>query len=548
MLMEEFGPVTVEQLRELFEEGTLSQADLVRCETDDAWTTFGAVKPSLFPDLGAPPAATMEEIGDLSELAFEFEDAGPTMRRETYSHESAEDPPPVSTATVSVPPMQSQTPTVADSVASVSSPRVSAPKLEHSEEPAEEWFCESFGQVLGPLSFAELIELGESGALDASDRVRCGVRGIWKTVDCLPRVMKAVAVGRAIEVDPAIASVTTDGRFGDAADSILANDTRGMVEQPQQSTANEPDFELSAEPVQRAKPVERTEPAELEKPVEPARQNKPAEPAAAVQPQEAETVSPKSRSRNPRPKNRKNAKGEGELLDEIFDDVFNDDTPPARSNAAMLSFTAASATASAGSSMNTPVPTTPPMSPQSPMTAAHSASAPQVSSRPAGASLAAAAMAASAASRPSSKSSRSSFEVNPATIGILVAVMVVAAGGWYVWQNGIPFLSGSANGNGTYDKEGALKILQATMDRYKAVGDNPSEAEWKEFSMKTNSELSVLFKTVYDQAGATPSGASCLAATMCLMKISRASRDNKEFIEKNLAEYERQIAIVSKDP
>lgn len=124
--------------------------------------------------------------------------------------------------------------------------------------------------------------------------------------------------------------------------------------------------------------------------------------------------------------------------------------------------------------------------------------------------------------------------------------MLVAAGGWYVWQNGIPGFSGSSNGNGTFDKAGAIKVLQATMDRYKAVADNPSESDWKEFSAKTNAELSTLFKTVYDQAGATPSGAACLAATMCLMKISRARPDNKEFIEKNLAEFERQIAIVNK--
>jgi hypothetical protein len=151
-----------------------------------------------------------------------------------------------------------------------------------------------------------------------------------------------------------------------------------------------------------------------------------------------------------------------------------------------------------------------------------------------------------ATARPSSKSSRSSFEVNPATIGILVAVMLVAAGGWYVWQYGIPAFSGSSNGNGTFDQAGAVKVLQATMDRYKAVADSPSESEWKDFSSKTSAELSALFKTVYDRAGATPSGASCLAATMCLMKIARTNPDNKEFIDKNLAEYERHFALLNK--
>lgn len=523
MLMEEFGPVTDEQLRELFKEGTLSEADLVRNENTDDWTTFAAMKPSLFGDSDDRPKAEMEEIGDLSELAFEFEDSGPTMRRETYSQESAEDPPPISIEPVSVPRMQSPTPAAANSVEPVASSRIPAPQPEQSDQPAEEWFCESLGQVLGPMSFDELIELGESGALDASDRLRCGVRGIWKTLDCLPRVMKAVAIGRAIEVDPVVVSETTQKRVGAAASETLANATsmpaETVAEQPQQPTAHEPEFALSAEP---------------------------AEPSA-VQPQEPETVSTKSRSRSPRPKRRKNAKGEGELLDEIFDDVFNDDSPPARSSATAQSFAVSSATSAAGSSMNTPVQTTPPtMSAQNPVTAAYSASASasQDSSRAAGASLAASAMAA-AASRSTSKSSRSSFQVNPATIGILVAVMVVAAGGWYVWQNGIPGFSGSSNGNGTFDREGALKVLQTTLDRYKAVADNPSESEWREFSGKTNAELATLFKTVYDRAGATPSGASCLAATMCLMKIARANPDNKEFIEKNLAEFEKQMAILT---
>ena len=538
MLMEEFGPVTVEQLRVLFDEGTLSDADLVRSETDDDWTAFAAVKTSLFANSGDRPMAAIEEIGDLSELAFEFEDSGPTTRHAAYAQESAVDPRPVSTAAGPGPLMQSPALIEADFFSPVSSPQVPAPQSPSNDQHAEEWFCESFGQVLGPMSFDELIELGESGALDENDRVRCGVRGIWKTLDCLPRVMRAVAVGRAIEVDPAVESGTTQNRLGDAASSSVENDTRGqvgpMAEQPQQSTANEPEFELSAEPADTPEPAQRAKPAQ------------PAKPAAAVQSQEPETVSPKSRSRNPRPKRRKNAKGEEELLDEIFDDVFNDDSPPPRSNSAMQPFAASSATASAGASMSTPVQTMPPtMSPQNSMTAANSASTSQGSSRAAGASLAAAAMAA-AASRPSSKRSGSSFKVNPATIGILVAVMLVAAGGWHVWQNGVPFLSGSSNGNGTFDKDGAVKILQATMERYKAVADNPSDSEWKEFSAKTNAELSVLYKTVYDQAGLTPSAAPCLAATMSLMKISRAKPDNKELIDKNLAEYERSMALLKK--
>lgn len=468
MLMEEFGPITVEQLRELFEEGVLNEADLVRSENGDVWTTMAAVKSSL--SASGHSGRAMEEIVDLSELAFDFEDSGPTARRGAYAQGSTQDVSPVSMEPLPGSLVQSPGPMAADSGSPVSSPRGLGPQMPTSGQPAEEWFCESLGQVLGPMSFEKLISLGESGALDALDRVRCGERGLWKTVDCLPRVMRAVAVGRAV-----------------------------------------------------------------------------------VRPQKPETVPTKSRDKNPRTKRRKNVKGEEELLDEIFDDVFHDDSPPSRSNSAAQSFATSSATAPAGASINTPGQTTPPtVSPQNPMTAensasaANSASASQESSRAAGARLTAAAMAAAAAKRPSSKSAGSSFDVNPATIGILMAVMLVAAGGWYVWQNGIPGFSGSSTGNGTFDRDGAVEILQATMDRYKAVPDNPSESEWKEFSEKTKTELSALFKTVYDRAGSTPKGAACLAATMCLIKIARSKPDNKEFIDENLAEFERQVAFAMK--
>lgn len=169
------------------------------------------------------------------------------------------------------------------------------------------------------------------------------------------------------------------------------------------------------------------------------------EPSTAVPPQEPETVLTKSKGRNNRTKRRRNTKGEEKMLDEIFDDVFNDDSPPARSNPAAQSFAALSATASAS----------------------------QESSRAAGDRLTAAAT----VTRPSAKSSRSSFEANPATIGMLVAVMLVAAGGWYVWQNGIPSFSGSGNGNGTLTRPEPLRYCRQQWigtRRWSTVRPNPN--------------------------------------------------------------------------
>ncbi len=499
MLMEEFGPVTVEQLRELFDDGTLSDGDLVRSEADDVWTSLAAVKQSLFAGAVDRLEPAMEEIGELSELAFEFEESGPTTRRRAYTQESAreaiQESPPVAKTPVSGSVVQSPGPVAAITVPPVASPRGQTPQPPANDQPADEWFCESLGQVMGPMSFDELIELGESGALDANDRVRCGERGIWKTVDCLPRVMRAVAVRSAIHVDPAVVSATTQKRLGDAAVAAMAHPTEAPVE-----------------PVAEVPPL----PPQIQQP-----------PAAIPQ---------KSKAAKPPRKTSRNAKGEEELLDEIFDDVFNDASPPAKTATTSQSMTAASATES---SMNTPAP---PMRPPIPAAPAYSSPASQDSSRAAGARLTAAAM----ASRSSKKSYGSSFEANPATIGILVAVMLVAAGGWYVWQNGIPGGSSSVSGNGDFDRAGAVKVLQARVSLYKALGDSPSESEWNDFSNSTTKELSALFNSVHAQAGATPHGAACLAATRCVMKIAKTQPDNKELIEKNLVEFERHIVRVTK--
>jgi len=107
-------------------------------------------------------------------------------------------------------------------------------------------------------------------------------------------------------------------------------------------------------------------------------------------------------------------------------------------------------------------------------------------------------------------------------------------------------LSGSMNGNGSFDRTGAVKALEAAMARYKAVGSSPSEDAWKQFSVKTKLEMSALFKSVYERAGATPQGAACLAAITSLMKIASTTPDNTEAIEKHIAEFERQIPLVTK--
>jgi hypothetical protein len=264
------------------------------------------------------------------------------------------------------------------------------------------------------------------------------------------------------------------------------------------------------------------------------------QPASATD--SAKPSSGKSKAAKARPKRRKNAKGEDELLDEIFDDVFNDENAPSLPKTPMHSLNAASTVSSAAIPASHPLPNTGPQSPTA--SPSYGASPPSsMSSGSNSAGLAAAAM----ASRPvsTSRSSGRSFDINPKAIGLFVAILLVGAGGYYVWQSGM--FSGSANGTGNFDRTGAVKVLQAAMARYKAVGTSPSEEEWKQFSVKTKLEMSALFKSVYDQAGATPQGAACLAAITSLMKIAAATPDNTEAIEKHIADFEKQIPLVTKD-
>ena len=520
LMIEEFGPVTVEQLQDLVESGTLSDGDLVRQESSEVWIPISDVRQSLFVDGNDDLPSLNEEIGDLSELAFEFEDSGPTTKRGAYSEDVDAD---------GSPSIQTSTPIVPTSLSATSSPPATPPQESLPpalEEVREEWFCESLGQVMGPMSFEELIELGKGGALDANDRVKCGERGAWKIVEHLPSVMRAVALSRTIEIDPQTVSSTTQKRLGDAAYAAMVNSPE-VSEAP---TAPQPQLQPSTP--KAASPTTSkvaAAPADLPQPNENASATESAKPSPE-----------KSKATKSRPKRRKSAKGEDKLLDEIFDDVFNDDNAPAISNKPMHSIAAASVN-----------PQAPPYNsvPQNPTAApsySASSASTSVGSNSSGsnaAGLAAAAMAARSVT--SSKSSRPSVKIDPKSIGIFVAILLVGACGYYVWQNGLPFM-GSPNGSGNFDRAGAVKVLEAAMARYKAVGSSPSDAEWKEFSVKTKLEMSALFKSVYDRAGATPQGAECLASIMCLMKIAGTTPGNTELIDKNVEEFQKHIVLVTK--
>lgn len=53
---------------------------------------------------------------------------------------------------------------------------------------SEAWYCKAFGQELGPMSFADLLELVERADVLPSDDVKCGEDGAWRAASLEARL------------------------------------------------------------------------------------------------------------------------------------------------------------------------------------------------------------------------------------------------------------------------------------------------------------------------------------------------------------------------
>lgn len=141
LLGEEFGPVTAESMRELIQEGTISDSDPVRPVDSAEWRPASSCAELQGADDGS--------ISDLSELSFEFEESGPTARRTAYG---AEVPAPV---------------TEAESIPEVKGP--------------VGYFYQVQGVSLGPIPLQSLVQLAAGGRLLASDLVQAEGDKLWRT-------------------------------------------------------------------------------------------------------------------------------------------------------------------------------------------------------------------------------------------------------------------------------------------------------------------------------------------------------------------------------
>ncbi len=127
------------------------------------------------------PSEEPEIITDLSELSFDFEETTPSIRRPVYRSAVLE----------SDPGELSEELELLDSLAG-----------QITGDGPPEFYCKPLGQLLGPMSLAELRIMAESGALAGDDLVRYGENGEWKPAETLARLAESLHRGSSITSEP----------------------------------------------------------------------------------------------------------------------------------------------------------------------------------------------------------------------------------------------------------------------------------------------------------------------------------------------------------
>lgn len=189
---EEFGPVSGESLRELLKEGTLSSSDKVRSVSSAEWIAAERVAA----DLQSPS----DLASDLSELSFEFEESGPTSRRNAYQPN--------------------------DSDAPTAKPQTRDPDADDAvEDDRLLYFLQVGEESIGPVTIDILIRRAESGKLLASNMVRSEDDDEWQPASEVHELSVAFLLrdmhGEAPVSEPSAGSSTASKPAGTAAGATV---------------------------------------------------------------------------------------------------------------------------------------------------------------------------------------------------------------------------------------------------------------------------------------------------------------------------------------
>ena len=293
-----------------------------------------------------------ETITDLSELSFDFEEATPSNRRPVYGSATEDLSPGELTEELEL----------LDSLAG-----------QITGDGPPEFYCKPLGQLLGPMSLAELRIMAESGSLAEDDLVRYGENGEWKPASSLPRLAESLHRGSSITAAPVASAPPSTRRlfqtgFRPTGDSFGEDTSNTPPKTALDPAAAAPEKEVAPAPAaveskvvtSDKTPVDNTS-ATVNTPAEASESNDKSHPEAETQTQAiADPRRKKSAKKSPgakkagkkssakkKPAKKRNDEDDA-ILNDIFSEVFADDQKTQRSSMppAASSATEAPATAS----------------------------------------------------------------------------------------------------------------------------------------------------------------------------------------------------------
>lgn len=463
MLGEEFGPVSAAGLKQLIADGMLEASDLVRPADSSDW--IPVAKTALM-DSDTDPS---EVLTDLSELNFRFEESGSGAK-----------------------------PARGPAIANV-------PREVPEEPPAPLWFHQFFGQVLGPIPLTELVQLAESGSLNAGDAVRCGVAGEWQSAGDVPEVAAALLLnsGGDTTSGPRVSAAPGRSLFASAAADAekakaLADAERARLQAASAAVVRPDPAATPAQPTPAAAPA-----------------TLPARPAAAG----------KSGGR------RGGKKAEEQLVDNILSEVFAE-TParpetPAAGSAARVEPQPSSGEAESGTARTTPAP--PPA--RDALTAAAGAGS-------SAAAVSGSSWSAGAAPRPTlsspaparakssgSKSGGGGFSM-PGGSGIAVAVLVLVAIAWFSY--------GPINRMLTIDEPKYIKRMEESLAALEKFDPASAPDDLYKLQDEIYREFNQYIREMHTAGATTGASKKCLAALNRLTEITRIHPQRNAELRKKL--------------
>lgn len=458
MLGEEFGPVSTDSLRQIIADGMLEAEDLVRPAQSSEWrplhqTDLVNSTNELTTDQPTTDQPT-ELLTDLAELNFRFEDSGD-------SHKSARKPP-----------AREQRP-----------PAAAAPE----EPPAPKWFHQFFGQVLGPITLQELVQLAESGNLNESDSVRCDVSGDWQPAGDVPELAAALIL-------------RSDGQTDHGPQASVGSDRSLFAAAAAQ-----------AEKVKAAAAAAAAEAAAAQAAkAQPAESQKPAASASLARP----ATAPAS------PGRRGGKKSEAQLVEDILSEVFAEPAPP-REPTSGKPVEPPAAAHGQGSPESLVPGNTPGSAASAPGWSAASASA--AAPRP---SLSSPAPSLSRTRSSAGKSSGGGFSLPDRQVLIAVAAIVLAVGGWF----GYGILNRMIN----IDEPKYIRRVEESLAALEKLSAQASQSELDSLQSAIYLEFNQYIRDMTGAGAVSGNSKNCLAAINRLTELIRVDPNRNPDLRKKL--------------